>query len=150
MRRRRQIAARNAILLQNQRPVGPGNQWIPPPGQLYGAGGYPMQPPNPGYGGPPQPFQPGYMGGYTGGGEAPKGYDVTGANPNNVQEPPRSYNPEQPNYNYEVRAPVSMFGSSWLTSGSPASTSCCRNGISYPRAAFVLWILTTQRRPYRR
>jgi hypothetical protein len=94
-RRRRALMANNAILLQQQQQQP--NQWVAPPA------GYPTPPmggyPNNGYPGypnnGPQPFQPGYGGGYTGGAGAAKGYDV---NPNGtpLQEPARSYNPEQP------------------------------------------------------
>ena len=110
LRRRRQAAARNDLLLQNQlQQPGLGNQWAPPPGQSpYGpqpgvgypnAGVYPMQPNlTGGYGGPPQPFQPGYAGGYKGnpGGDVPKGYDAAPGMNSHVQVPPTSYNPSAP------------------------------------------------------
>ena len=96
MRRRRQIAARNAILLQqqHQQPNTAGQWGGPPPGQGPFGGGYPMQPNNTGYGGP-QPYQPGYTGGYTSPG-APKGYEAYPNTTPGVQEPARSYNPDQP------------------------------------------------------
>ncbi|KIM31507.1 hypothetical protein M408DRAFT_327695 [Serendipita vermifera MAFF 305830] len=92
MRRRRMMAARNAILLQHQQQAGAG-QWQPPPGQgpFGGAGGYQ----SPGYNNGPQPFQPGYTGGYTGPG-APKGYDTYPNTTPGLQEPARSYDPNQP------------------------------------------------------
>src|SRR4051794_16329085 len=96
MRRKRQVAARNAILLQHQQQQGTPGQWGPPPGQGP-FGGYPMQPNNTGYGGGPQPFQPGYTGGYTSPG-APKGYDAYPHTTPGVQEPPRSYDPNQPSH----------------------------------------------------
>jgi hypothetical protein len=104
------MAARNALLLQNQQlQPGLGNQWAPPPGSTpYGpppgvgypnAGGYPMQSnPTGVYGGSAQPFQPGYAGGYTGTpvGEAPKGYDAAPGTNSHIQVPPTSYRPDAP------------------------------------------------------
>lgn len=115
------MLANNTILLlhqqqqQPQQPPYPNQFGAPPPG-----GGYPTPPfgqypnngyPNNGYptypqntgtypGGEPKPFQPGYNGGY-GGGEAPKGYDVTPTG-TPIQEPVRAYNPGQP---YTVSCP---------------------------------------------
>jgi len=100
-RRRRAQMITNAILLQRQQQQQQPNQWAAPPGGAYPAPPYP----NNGYpvysqntGGYPnngsQPFQPGYTGGYTGA-EAAKGYDAN-LNGTPLQEPARSYNPEQP------------------------------------------------------
>jgi hypothetical protein len=121
LRRRRQIAARNAVLLQHQQgQPGLGNQWAPPPGHSpYGqppgvgypnGGGYPMQPNPTGYSGPPQPFQPGYTGNYVGGPPSgpPKGYDATPGIDPQVQVPPNSYNPDVP-YQVRILFPVSLF-----------------------------------------
>lgn len=114
--RRRRLANRNAILLQQQQahpqpwgsPNGPspfnaGTPYGPPYGQQpqYG-GGYPTYPNNTGYpvnNTQPQPFQPGYTGVYavTTPDVNVKGYEATSDKPpSNVQEPARSYDPSQP------------------------------------------------------
>ncbi|KAG8778182.1 hypothetical protein FRB91_001917 [Serendipita sp. 411] len=108
MRKKRQARQRNAIFLQNQQknpqpvPFQPQPPYAAPP---YGgtpshpevAGGVPPYQPNTGsyMNNGPQPFQPGYGAGYGGGGGTPYLGGPT-EKVGGIQEPPRTYNPDQP------------------------------------------------------
>lgn len=134
--KRRRSQARNAILLQQQQQ----NPWTGPPG--YGqpappytapvTPGYGIAPPGAtGYNNPtPQPFQPGYTGGYAPPAGPPggvRGYDVnpTGSPP--LQEPPKTYDPNQPFNNANPGSNVKSTeppSNSWFAAppGSPPTT----------------------------